>query len=182
MKNYINVVLLFILAGATLCYAKPYLHEEAGLELNYPDEWTIEVPADYEDYEDSEEFDENVYLTPPKEDLLVIGSMVWEISFNEAEQMVKDIVLENNESVKILSKKEDTVNGMKALFGEGKVVVESNFENSLIFAAVETPDGNMMIFHAVAEKDVLDKYKDEFQKIVKGTVAKEIPEEEEDEE
>lgn len=167
MKTLIILLAVFIGIVYTLP-AKPYLHNEVNLEINYPESWFLEVPSDFEDY-DEEDYDENIYLASPDEDFLLIGSILWETDFKEAVQAMQDFLAEDYESLKIINKKETTINGMKAITGKGTVQIDYDYDNDLYFAILDAPDGNLFLFYGIAETATLKKYEKAINGIVSGT-------------
>lgn len=155
-RTVIALLVLLGLAVAPLAaQAEEVVHEEAGVEIWYPDEWDAEIDGDVMTLTDDEDDPDIMLQFIMLEDEDEVDEALDGID-EALGELVDDLELDEGEEL--------DVNGMEGVIfgGTGRVEGEDVLVGLLL---VDTPGGHVMAVLALATEDLYELFEDDVDKI-----------------
>ncbi len=139
--KYLLFSFLFIGSAGTL--ARPYQFGSAGIEMDFPENWSV-------DYRDDEP--DVIYASSPDEAIILMVNVLPfenpDTLFNE----LKENILQDYASFRLIKKEARRINGMQALTGRAKLDFDTEQSDILTFAIIRTSTNKALIITTVNDE------------------------------
>lgn len=140
-------------------FCRNYLFEEVGVELVYPNEWKLEYTVD----------DEKIlYAYSPDEDFTLLAKLMNDDSLDNAMEFVESSLSLDYLNVDLFQKDYIVINGMNAIKGEGKLMIDDETENTIKFLLIKLGKNKILYIYGIDYPDIIDSYRKDIEKIMKS--------------